>query len=144
MLFCISITAPKHNLQTARRSIPIAFADKHPYRHQHQSYDVFSCHVHINWHKGLVKALELLPVSSQPICWGLQSLVRCRETFTALFLTLFFSAFYNVCLGWVYKYMNVCVCVNEEEPFIVEQQEEVLTHRVSDSTLLPQGHESLT
>lgn len=23
-----------------------------------------------------------------------------------------------------------------------EQQEEVLTHRVSDSTLLPQGHES--
>lgn len=25
---------------------------------------------------------------------------------------------------------------------MLEQQEEVLTHRVSDSTLLPQGHES--
>lgn len=30
MLFCISITAPKHNLQTTGRSIPVAFADKHP------------------------------------------------------------------------------------------------------------------
>lgn len=33
MLFCISITAPKHNLQTTDRSIPIAFNDKHPYRY---------------------------------------------------------------------------------------------------------------
>ena len=28
MLFCISITAQKHNLQTSRRSIAIAFTDK--------------------------------------------------------------------------------------------------------------------
>lgn len=54
--------------------------------------------------------------------------------------------FLNFCVLW---YLCVCirafmlVCVNEEEPFNVEQQEGVLTHRVSDSTLLPQGHESL-
>lgn len=41
--------------------------------------------------------------------------------------------------------VSACIhaCVEMRRgPSVLEQQEEVLTHRVTDSTLLPQGHES--
>lgn len=62
----------------------------------------------------------------------------------AVLSVLLSSVFPHVCScrTWV---VSACIhaCVEMRRgPSVLKQQEEVLTHRVTDSTLLPQGHES--